>query len=100
MKPVGIRVSVELGQGMVAARLSTRPQDEWRDVDAPGLSAAAGRVLELRIPFGPVGLRTADPVAFFIVLSRGTVEIEHFPRHLPIEFEVPDRTFAARNWTA
>jgi alpha-amylase/alpha-mannosidase (GH57 family) len=100
MKPVGVRVSVELQKGTAAVRLSTRPQDEWRDVDAPGLSVAAGRVLEVRIPFGSLGVRTPDPVAFFIVLSRDAVELEHFPRHLPIEFEVPDRKFASRNWTA
>ena len=86
--------------GTATAQLFNRPQDEWRAVDAAGLAVAAGRVLELRIPFGALGVRTPDPVAFFIVLARDAVEIEHFPKHLPIEFEVPDRKFAARNWTA
>jgi alpha-amylase/alpha-mannosidase (GH57 family) len=100
MKPVGVRLSVEVLKGTTSARLFNRPRDEWREADHPGLAAAAGRVLELRVPFAALGLRTPDPVAFFIVLSRGAAEVEHFPRHLPIEFEVPDRKFAARNWTA
>jgi hypothetical protein len=100
MKPVGLRIVVEVQKGMATARLSTRPRDDWREVACPGLTAAVGRVLELRVPFAALGLRTPDPVAFFVVLVRDAAEIEHYPRHLPIEFEVPDRRFAARNWTA
>jgi hypothetical protein len=52
------------------------------------------------VPFPTLGVRIGDPVAFFVTLTRDTTELEQHPRHLPIELEVPDRRFAARNWTA
>jgi alpha-amylase/alpha-mannosidase (GH57 family) len=102
LKPSGARVGVREHGGNVGARLQMRPSatDDWQDADCPGLTAAAGRVLEIRIPFAGLGVRPPDPVALFIVLSRDATEIEHHPRHQPIEFEVPDRRFSARNWTA
>ena len=69
-------------------------------MECPGLAAGMRRVLELQVPFAALGLKSPDPVAFFVVLTREAAELEHHPRHLPIEFEVPDRRFAARNWTA
>ena len=101
LKPAGVRVGVRMNGGPVEARLQVRSDaDEWRDAGPPGLAAAAGRVLEVRVPFGSLGVRAADPVAFFVILSAEATELEHHPRHQPIEFEVPDRRFAARNWTA
>ena len=34
------------------------------------------------------------------VVTREGAEVEHHPRHGPIEVEVPDREFPARNWTS
>jgi hypothetical protein len=100
LKPAGLRVGVQFRR-TIEARLQVRSgTDDWRDADCPGLTAAAGQVLELRIPFAALGARTSDPVALFVVLTRGATELEHHPRHQPIEFEVPDARFAARNWTA
>jgi hypothetical protein len=101
LKPVGVRVVVEFLKGVTTARLHVRPaHGDWRETSCPGLAAGMHRVLELQVPFSALGATAGDPIAFFVVLTRDTTEIEHHPRHLPIEFEVPDRTFAARNWTA
>lgn len=101
LKPVGVRVAVEVQKSATTARLFVRSaQGEWRATERPGLAAAVHRVLELKIPFAALGAAVGDPIAFFVVLTRDRAELEHHPRHLPIEFAVPDRTFAARNWTA
>jgi hypothetical protein len=39
-------------------------------------------------------------VAFLVAVNREGAEVEHHPRHGPIEVEAPDREFPARNWTA
>jgi hypothetical protein len=65
-----------------------------------GVLVAADHVAELRVPFERLGVRTHDPVAFVVTLSREGVEVEHHPRHRPIELTVPDASFASRNWTA
>jgi hypothetical protein len=105
LKPTGMRVGVQLNGGPIEARLQVRSEadpggTEWRNAELPGLAAAAGRMLEVRVPFEGLGVRASDPVAFFVILSAEATELEHHPRHQPIEFEVPDRRFAARNWTA
>jgi alpha-amylase/alpha-mannosidase (GH57 family) len=83
---------------VLLVRRSTK--GDWDVNDCPGLASAIGRIAEIRIPFGCLGVRPQDPVAFFVTLSEGTVEVEQQPHHEPIQFEVPDTTFAARNWTA
>ena len=101
LKPAGFRVVAEQRWGVLVPRLQSRSQaGQWRDVPSVDLLAAAGRVAEFRLPFATLGVKTADAVAFFVVLTRDIGEIEHQPRHLPIEFAVPDRNFTARNWTA
>jgi hypothetical protein len=39
-------------------------------------------------------------VAFIVSLNRQGAEVEHYPRHQPIELQVPDERFPAKNWTA
>ena len=101
LKPTAVRVGAEVTRGALHVGLQTRSETgDWRDVDSPGLTGAAGRVLELQIPFAALGAKTHEPVAFVVILSQEARELEHHPRHQPIEFEVPDAQFAARNWTA
>ncbi len=101
LKPVGVRAGVQVTRSGSTASLQIRSADgQWRPAEGTGLDAVVGRVAEFQIPFAALGVKTLDPVAFFVVLTKDTAELEHHPRHLPIEFEVPDRRFAARNWTA
>ena len=101
LKPAGVRVAVRMAEGGAAARLLTRDATgAWNPREEPSIACAVGRVAEIRIPFTTLVLKTHDPIAFFVALTRGAAEIEHHPRHRPIELEVPDREFAALNWTA
>ena len=99
-KPAGHRVLVEREDGETRARLLIREADgRWAPRACAGLRAAAGSILEVAVPFAAFGLKTHDPVAFFVGLNQGNAELEHHPRHRPIEFGVPDAQFAAANWT-
>jgi len=103
LKPAGVRVTVGLNaEWMPEATILERGATGERllPVSCLGLAVAAGRILELRIPFDCLRLGTGAAVAFLVVLHRGTQEIEHYPRHRAIEFTVPDRQFASVNWTA
>jgi alpha-amylase/alpha-mannosidase (GH57 family) len=101
LKPAGLQVVVRR-DGRYADVLLVRrsAKGDWDVTDCPGVASAIGRVVEIRIPFACLGVRPQDPVAFFVTLSEGTVEVEQHPRHEPIQFEVPDATFQTRNWTA
>ena len=101
LKPLGVRVLADMGQNQFEGRLQSRANGgAWTDNDPRGLAFAAGRVVEIAVPFSTLGVQVGDPVAFFVTLTRDATELEQHPRHLPIELEVPDRRFAARNWTA
>jgi alpha-amylase/alpha-mannosidase (GH57 family) len=101
LKPAGLQVVLRRDGRLADVLLVKRSvKGDWDVVDCPGLASAIGRVAEIRIPFSGLGVSRQDSVAFFVTLSEGTVEIEQQPRHEPIQFEVPDRTFGARNWTA
>lgn len=55
----------------------------------PGVDAAAGRILELRIPLTTLGVRPGDSMAFIVWFRKGGQEVEHHPRQRPIELEIP-----------
>jgi len=101
LKPSGLKIAVRVDRTSVdAALLEREAGGTWRPRPAQGLAAAVRQVAELRIPFASLGVTLHEPVAFIVALNRGAAEIEHHPRHRPIEFTVPDREFAASNWTA
>jgi len=103
IQPEGARLSVRADGGRVTWQFAARddaayePHAEGRR----GSMAAAGRVLELAVPVSDLGLAAGDRVAFFVALADANgSEIERHPAHRPIEVDVPDAQFAARNWTA
>jgi alpha-amylase/alpha-mannosidase (GH57 family) len=101
LKPGGMQVVVRRDGRLADVLLVRRSaKGDWDVTDCPGLASAIGRVTEIRVPFACLGVGPRDPVAFFVTLSEGTVEVEQQPRHEPIQFDVPDATFLARNWTA
>ena len=101
LKPAGLQVILRRDGRLADVVLVKRSaKGDWDICDCPGLTAAIGAVAEIRVPFTCLGLRPQDAVAFFVTLSEGTVEIEQQPRHEPIQIDVPNETFEARNWTA
>jgi alpha-amylase/alpha-mannosidase (GH57 family) len=101
LKPAGVKVSIRLDRDSPVVRLVERQNpDAWVSLECPGIEAAVRQIAELQVPFRCLDVHTRAPVAFIVALNRGGAEVEHHPRHRPIEFEVPDRDFAAANWTA
>jgi alpha-amylase/alpha-mannosidase (GH57 family) len=101
LTPPGIRVVLGARGGTVEARMVARePDGGWQPVEAPAALGAIGQIAELQVPFRSLGVTARSPVAFIVALNRNGVEIEHHPRHRPIEFEVPGAEFQALNWTA
>ena len=100
-KPAGHRVMVSLAEGRVAVELRRRyAQGAWVPSACDGLRAAAGRILEIGVPFRALGLTMGDTLAFFVGLNGPGGEIEHHPQHRPIELTVPDPQFGSMSWTA
>jgi alpha-amylase/alpha-mannosidase (GH57 family) len=105
LKPAGVQVVIQADRGAaVGARLERReaeaPGSKWRPQSCNGLAAAAGNILEVRIPFRCLDAGPHTRLAFIVVMTKGGLEVEHLPRHGQIELEMPDRSFAARSWTA
>jgi alpha-amylase/alpha-mannosidase (GH57 family) len=102
LKPSGVRVLVRTdAHGRPSVTLVERSNTgSWDRRECTGMKAAVRAVLELEIPFRCLHVHTHDPVAFIVALNRDDAEVEHYPRHRPIELDVPDEHFAALNWTA
>jgi len=101
LKPEGCRIVITGGDGGVRAQMTVVPRGAVGPTrHCPDMKAAAGRLLELQVPFQCLGLTKLATVAFFVSLNRHGAEVEHHPRHQPIELQVPDERFPAKNWTA
>jgi alpha-amylase/alpha-mannosidase (GH57 family) len=101
LNPAGVRVTVDMHGGGVAARLQRRTATYiWEPVECGGLQTAVNAIVELRLAFSCLGVVPQDPLSFIVALHREGSEIEHYPRQRAIEVSVPDRDFAAVNWTA
>jgi len=101
LKPEGCRIVVSAVGGTLHASMMERPRG-GRDAArmCPDINVAAGRLLELEVPFQCLGVANGATVAFIVAMNRGGAEVEHHPRHRPIELQVPDERFPSRNWTA
>jgi alpha-amylase/alpha-mannosidase (GH57 family) len=104
VQPPGLRVDVRAGASpdadLVGARLMERlPMGDSRMRACMELRAAAREVLEVQVPFAGLGVSAHAPVAFFVTLRREGADVEQHPRHRPVEFDVPDSSFPAGNWT-
>jgi alpha-amylase/alpha-mannosidase (GH57 family) len=101
IQPLGLRIVVALDGAATETRLLTSAdKGRWDVLECPGTRAAVRGVVELRVPFRCLDVKAGASVSFIVALHRGGTELEHHPRHRPIEFVVPDRHFAALNWTA
>jgi alpha-amylase/alpha-mannosidase (GH57 family) len=57
------------------------------------------RILELAVPFAPLGLAPGEKVALSLHVLRGEVEVERLPRYGYLPFVVPDPDFDRIHWT-
>jgi len=101
--PEGVRFSIRQTAGKLRGlfwdRRSKAPH--WVERGTGGAAVAAGSVLELALPLQDLGVAPGDVVAFFVsVYDAADAELERHPAHRPLESDVPDEQFEARNWTA
>ncbi|MEQ1759898.1 MAG: glycoside hydrolase family 57 protein [Vicinamibacterales bacterium] len=94
LAPAGYRVVLGPGPSDVTLMLRTAA-GRWEPTACPGLAAVAGQIVEVRIPRQALAGQT---VAFVVALTRGDVELEHHPRHRPIELFLEQRR-SAGSWT-
>jgi alpha-amylase/alpha-mannosidase (GH57 family) len=100
-EPAGMRIVLSAGAAGPDVRLHVRESDgRWGERETFGGRAGIGQIAELQIPFRGLDVKPGAAVAFIVAVNRGGVEIEHHPRHRPIEFVVPGTEFRALNWTA
>jgi len=101
LQPEGCRIVVSGADGTIRALLVDRPRARTTPSrNCPDIKVAAGRVLELQVPFQCLDATRQSTIAFIISLTRHGAEVEHYPRHRPIEAQVPDERFPSKNWTA
>jgi len=102
LEPGGSRVLVRMdANGRPSVALVERSKTgNWDRRDCAGIKAAVRTVLELEIPFECLRVRTHDRISFVVALNRNEAEVERYPRHRPIDLDVPDEHFATVNWTA
>jgi alpha-amylase/alpha-mannosidase (GH57 family) len=103
LTPERLRFSVRQQVGRLTGLFWERELDAPRwTVRGPGLAVvAAGSILELAIPLADLGVTAGDAVVFFVaVYDSAANEVERHPANRPIDVEVPDAAFKARQWTA
>ena len=90
-----------LDDGRLSATCEARVGDRWVLVHGESVAAAAGLVLEARIPLALLRSSGATSVSFFVAVTDATGhEVERQPSGRPVVTAMPDASFAARNWTA
>ena len=99
-EPAGHRVVLRKGPyGAEASVLERRGPSDW--VPKPGTMArgAAGQIVELGVPIADLGAKAGQSLRFSIVLWQDGQALERYPPHNPLEVRIPDRDFAARQWS-
>jgi alpha-amylase/alpha-mannosidase (GH57 family) len=103
LQPAGVRFSVRQRVGRLTGLFWDRDPATatWTERGPGGAVVAAGTVIELGLPLADLGVAPGDAIAFFVaVYDAANTEMERHPAHRPIEAEVPDAAFEARQWTA
>jgi hypothetical protein len=103
LRPAGIRYSVVQRGGRAEGSFWRRHQEPpfWR-LQGPGTAlVAAGRILEVAIPFSDLGAGPDGVVSFFVaVYDANNAERERHPVQRPLDVQLPDALFEARHWRA
>jgi hypothetical protein len=101
VRPAGLKLMCTRGaSGRTVLQASRREDGEWTPVAHSGLQAAAGPIVELKVPLALAGPEV-ERLAFFVAVEDAQArELERHPAGRPFELPVPDGRFAALNWTA
>src|SRR5262249_51474752 len=62
------------------------------------VEVATGKILELAVPFGRLGLKSSDPIRFYIELQSGETSLDRAPREGIFELTVPTPDFERIMW--
>ncbi|AGA30639.1 glycoside hydrolase family 57 protein [Singulisphaera acidiphila] len=62
------------------------------------VEVATGKILELAVPFGRLGLRADDPIRFYVELIEGESSVDRAPREGIFELAVPTPDFERILW--
>jgi hypothetical protein len=50
------------------------------------------------LPLAELGVAADTPLAFQVKVMQGGIELECYPESAPIQFPLPGKDFALRNW--
>ena len=103
LRPERLRLTVRQDAGRLACGLWRRLSEAagWQPSGGGGATAAAGTLLELAAPLAELDASAGTRLSFLVAVHRPDgAELERHPRTRPIEVDVPDAAFEARNWTA
>ena len=99
--PVDVRIRIAPAAGRLVAVLEEPDASgSWVSRPTAGLSADAGQILEIAIPFAGLGAGPGTRLACFLSLHLNGAELERYPGHHALEIQVPSPEFEAYNWTA
>jgi hypothetical protein len=62
------------------------------------VEVATGRILELAVPFGRLGLKARDPIRFYVEILSGDSSLDRAPREGIFELTVPTPDFERIMW--
>jgi hypothetical protein len=62
------------------------------------VEVACGKILELAVPFGRLGLKTGDPIRFYIEVLVDDASVDRAPREGIFELTVPTPDFERIMW--
>jgi hypothetical protein len=62
------------------------------------VEAATGKILELAVPFGRLGLKAGDAVRFYVELLSDEASLDRAPREGILELVVPSPDFERIMW--
>jgi hypothetical protein len=96
-----VRVAILAGDRQEAVLFPVLPDGVARagvrDGAALG-SAALAEILEIALPFAPLGLAPGARIAVAVESLRGGVAVERLPRYGYVSLAVPDRDFERVHW--
>jgi hypothetical protein len=98
LRPAGLQVVLRPvtgpASGPGAQALTMRFEERlaegsWKARPCAGIAAAADAIVEVQVPFACLAATAPGRVAFLLEVNRDGLEVEHHPRHGPIEIDLP-----------